>query len=145
MSGKKMQEISGIWADSLANSAQSPYIFLTGMSGIWAEKNARNERNLSGIKNARNERNLSGIKNARYERNLSGIIMFQLFSLSNFFSIQAKPKNVFPLQPTQKVGLLRCFSLAFDNSTKLLVQSRNISRAEEWKTFKLNLTVTLRN
>ena len=32
----EMQEMSGIWADSLAKSAQSPYIFLTGMSGIWA-------------------------------------------------------------------------------------------------------------
>ena len=40
---KKMQEMSGIWSDSLAKSAQSPYIFLTGMSGIWAEKNASNE------------------------------------------------------------------------------------------------------
>ena len=28
---------------------------------------------------------------------------------------------------------------------KLLIQSRNISRAEEWETFILNLTVTLRN
>ena len=28
---------------------------------------------------------------------------------------------------------------------KLIVQSRNISRAEEWETFILNLTVTLRN
>ena len=30
--------------------------------------------------------------------------------------MQAKPKIIFALEPTQKVGLLRCFSLAFDNS-----------------------------
>ena len=28
---------------------------------------------------------------------------------------------------------------------KILVQSRNISKAEEWETFIFNLTVTLRN
>ena len=39
------------------------------------------------------------------------------------FSIQAKPKTVFALEPTQKGGLLRCFPLAFDNS-KTLVEKK---------------------
>ena len=30
-------------------------------------------------------------------------------------SLQAKPKTLFAIGPTQKVGLLRCFSLVFDN------------------------------
>ena len=33
-----------------------------------------------------------------------------------FVSIQAKLNTLFALGPTQKVGLLRCFSLAFDTS-----------------------------
>ena len=32
------------------------------------------------------------------------------------FSTQTKLKILFALEPKQKVGLLRCFSLAFDNS-----------------------------
>ena len=30
-------------------------------------------------------------------------------------SLQAKPKTLFAKGPTQKVGLLRCFLLVFDN------------------------------
>ena len=73
MSGKKMQEMSGIWADSLANSAQSPYIFLTGMSGIWAEKKCKKwaefERNKKCKKWAEFERNKKCKKWAEFERN----------------------------------------------------------------------------
>ena len=40
------------------------------------------------------------------------------------FSIQAKPKTLFALGSTQKVGHLRCFSLAFDNSKTQLEKIR---------------------
>ena len=36
------------------------------------------------------------------------------------FSVQAKPKTFFALGPTQKMGLLRYFSLAFDTSNTRL-------------------------
>ena len=36
--------------------------------------------------------------------------------IDEFFSIHAKPKTLFALRRTQKVGLLRCFSLAFNSS-----------------------------
>ena len=50
--------------------------------------------------------------------------LYQFFRNRHFFSIQAKPKIVSALQPTQKVGLLRCFSLAFDNSKIRLKKKR---------------------
>ena len=42
-----------------------------------------------------------------------------------FFPIQAKPKILFAPGPTQKVGLLCCFWLAFDNS-KTQLQKKNV-------------------
>ena len=50
--------------------------------------------------------------------------MFELFSLSNFFSIQAKPKILFAPGPTQKLGLLGCFWLAFEHSKTQLQKKK---------------------
>ena len=44
--------------------------------------------------------------------------------IDEFFSIHAKPKTLFALRPTQKVGLLRCFSLAFNSSNISLKKRR---------------------
>ena len=43
----------------------------------------------------------------------------------NFFSIQAKAKILFAPGPTQNVGLLGCFWLAFDNS-KTRLQKKDV-------------------
>ena len=51
-----------------------------------------------------------------------------------FFSTKVKPKTVFALVPTQKLLLLRCFSLAFDKSKTRLhenVLEKNSQNSKE--------------